>query len=72
MLFKNKNFTTINPEVTNIVYCVAESAPNENWIEYTASFDIHEGVLMDNEFKTFRQLWIEDINGIRCTLFGKL
>ena len=72
MLFKNKNFTTINLEVTNIVYCVAESAPNENWTEYTAAHDIHDGVLMDNEFKTFRQLWIEDINGVRCTLFGHL
>jgi len=31
--FKNKNFTQRDYEATNIVFCMAQSAPNENWIE---------------------------------------
>jgi hypothetical protein len=30
--FKNKNFTKRNYECTNVVFCIAETAPNENWI----------------------------------------
>jgi len=31
--FKNKNFTKRNYDCTNVVFCQAEKAPNENWIE---------------------------------------
>lgn len=31
-VFKNKNFTTRNYECTNIAACVAETAPNDNYI----------------------------------------
>lgn len=31
--FKNKNFTKRDYEATNVVACVADKAPNENWIE---------------------------------------
>jgi len=31
--FKNINFTKRNYETTNIVFCQAETAPNENWLE---------------------------------------
>jgi len=31
--FKNENFTQRDYECTNVVFCQAESAPNENWIE---------------------------------------
>lgn len=31
--FKNKMFKTRDYEASNIVVCVAENAPNENWIE---------------------------------------
>jgi hypothetical protein len=30
--FKNKNFTKRNYECTNVVFCIAETAPNKNWI----------------------------------------
>jgi hypothetical protein len=33
MVYKNKNYTKRDYETTNIVACVADSAPNENWIE---------------------------------------
>lgn len=33
--FKNKNFTKRDYECTNVVYCIADQAPNENWIETT-------------------------------------
>jgi hypothetical protein len=33
MVFKNKNYTKRDYETTNIVACVADIAPNENWIE---------------------------------------
>jgi hypothetical protein len=52
MTFKNKNFTKRNYECTNVVFCIAEVAPNENWIETSEAMP--EG--MD-------QLWIE--NGVR-------
>ena len=32
-LFKNKHFTKRDYEATNVVYCFAETAPNDNWIE---------------------------------------
>ncbi len=31
--FKNINFTKRNYECTNIVFCQAETAPDENWVE---------------------------------------
>jgi hypothetical protein len=31
--FKNKNFTKRNYETANVVFCEAENAPNENWVE---------------------------------------
>lgn len=31
--FKNKNFTKRDYECTNVVACVAENAPDDNWIE---------------------------------------
>jgi len=31
--FKNKNFTKRNYELTNIVFCQSNNAPNENWVE---------------------------------------
>ena len=31
--FKNKNFTKRDYEATNVVYCIAEKAPSDEWIE---------------------------------------
>jgi len=39
--FKNKNFTKRDYECTNIVACVAETAPNDNWIESDPSILEH-------------------------------
>jgi hypothetical protein len=36
-VFKNIHFTTRDYEVTNVVACIAESAPNENWVECDAA-----------------------------------
>lgn len=49
--FKNKNFTKRNYDCTNVVYCQAKTAPNENWIE------------VDSSENTLGQLWME--NGVR-------
>jgi len=35
--FKNKNFTKRNYECTNVVFCQAVTAPNDNWIECNES-----------------------------------
>ena len=34
-MFRNKHFTTRDYETTNVVACLAENAPNENWIPTT-------------------------------------
>jgi hypothetical protein len=34
--FKNKNFTDINPDCTNVIFCQADTAPSDNWIECEA------------------------------------
>lgn len=39
--FKNKNFVKRDYECTNVVACVAESAPNENYID-APEFDISD------------------------------
>jgi len=31
--YKNKNFTKRNYEMTNIVFCQGNIAPNDNWVE---------------------------------------
>ena len=31
-IFRNKNFTKRDYECTNVVACLADSAPDENWI----------------------------------------
>lgn len=46
--FKNKNFTKRDYECTNLVYCVADKAPDENWIE------------CDPSENTLSPLWIAD------------
>ncbi len=46
--YKNKHFTKRDYEATNIIACVAEVAPDDNWIE------ADESVL-----KGLTQLWIE-------------
>lgn len=33
MIYKNKNFTKRNYECTNIVACISNKAPNNNFIE---------------------------------------
>ena len=33
MIYKNRNFTKRDYEATNIVACIADNAPNENYIE---------------------------------------
>lgn len=48
--FKNKNFIKRNYELTNVVVCQAEKAPNENWVEVESKI-INEMNLM--------KLWIE-------------
>ena len=35
--FKNKNFVKRDYEATNLVFCEATTAPNENWIECDSS-----------------------------------
>jgi hypothetical protein len=54
--FRNIKFIKRDYDCTNIVFCEAETAPNENWIECDA-----------NE-NTLNQLWME--NGDRY--FGYL
>lgn len=49
--FKNKNFTQRNYEKSNVIACVSETAPNENWIE------CDESILLGKN-----RLWIE--NGV--------
>lgn len=36
--YRNKNFTKRDYECTNVVACIAESAPNDNYIECDESF----------------------------------
>jgi hypothetical protein len=31
--FKNKNYTARDYEITNVIFCKAGQAPNDNWIE---------------------------------------
>ena len=50
--FKNKNFTTRNYECTNVIACVADAAPDKNYIESD-----------DSVLQGLTQLWIE--NGVR-------
>lgn len=50
--FRNKNFTKRDYECTNVIACVADSAPNENWISADESV-----------INNLTQLWIE--NGVR-------
>ncbi len=50
--FKNKNFSKRDYEATNVIFCQAEIAPDENWIECDES-----------EIGTCEQLWIQ--NGVR-------
>jgi hypothetical protein len=54
--FRNIKFIKRDYDCTNIVFCEAETAPNENWIECNASEN------------TLSQLWME--NGVRY--FGYL
>lgn len=46
--FKNANFTKRDYECTNIIACVAEKAPEGNWIECD-----------DSVLQSLTQLWIE-------------
>lgn len=55
-IFKNKNFKKRDYEQTNLVFCQAEKAPTENWIE------------CDESEINCNQLWIE--NGVKY--FGYL
>jgi len=32
-VFKNKNYTKRDYEATNVIACISETPPNENWIE---------------------------------------
>lgn len=50
--FKNKMFVKRNCDCTNVVFCVAENAPNDNWIETNEAIP-----------QSMQQLWIE--NGVR-------
>jgi hypothetical protein len=31
--FKNKNFKGINYYCTNVIFCIGENAPTDNWVE---------------------------------------
>lgn len=31
--FKNKHFKGVDPECTNVIFCQADTAPSDNWIE---------------------------------------
>jgi len=57
MLFRNKNFVKREYECTNIVACIAENPPNENYVETT-----HEE-LNGNLSSPLVPLWIE--NGVQ-------
>lgn len=52
--FKNTNFTKIDYECTNIVFCQAETKPGENWIECDPA---------EIEKSKCKQLYIQ--NGVR-------
>ena len=47
--FKNKNFTKRNYDCTNVVFCQAEQAPNDNWIACDESeINCDQLYIMDN------------------------
>jgi len=50
--YRNKNYTKRNYECSNVIACVAEIAPNDNWV--LADEDILQPLM---------KLWIE--NGVR-------
>ena len=50
--YKNKNYTARNYECTNVIACVAENAPDENWIKCS-----------ENVINGMQQLWV--IAGVR-------
>lgn len=52
--FKNKQFKRRDYETTNVVFCQAESAPNDNWMECAAD---------EMAKTTVSQLWIQ--GGVR-------
>jgi hypothetical protein len=52
MIFKNKNFTSRNYECTNVVFCIADAAPDANWIATNDAIP-----------ESMSQLWIT--NGVR-------
>lgn len=60
--FINKNFTTRNYDCTNVVCCIADSAPNDNWIP------ADESAIESN----MTQLWIEGYGPTEKRYFGYL
>lgn len=61
MIFKNKHFTKRDYECTNIVACVADECPNENYVP------ADESVLVG-----LTKLSSYSVNGIFCTFYGYL
>ena len=60
--FKNKHFTKRDYECTNVVACIADQAPNENYIE----------CCQDVITPSMTQLWIETIKGYETRFYGWL
>lgn len=40
-IYKNKNYTKRDYETTNVVACIANNAPNDNWV-YSPDFNIEK------------------------------
>ena len=54
--FKNKNFIKRDYECTNIVFCEAETAPNENWIECDSKENVLNQLYMIDNVRYFGYL----------------
>ena len=54
--FKNKNFVKRDYECTNVIFCEAENAPDENWIECDPKENVLNQLYMINNVRYFRYL----------------
>lgn len=59
--FKNSKFTRRDYECSNVVCCVADSAPAPHWVECS-----------DSELKSLQKLWSTTENGKTVQFWGHL
>lgn len=54
--FKNTQYKNINTELSNIVFCQSETAPNENWTEVDETENNLNQLYMQNGVRYFGYL----------------